>query len=338
MTPEPLVAFVRGNIVESVHFGSIAVVNEQGQLVAWVGDPERVTTLRSAAKPFQAMHVVTSGAANRFKYTRAELAVIAGSHSGEPRHTTTVQSMLERAGLRPDSLLCGVHPPFHAATRRALEQSGAPPTVLHHNCSGKHCGMVCACIHQGWDLRTYFRPDHPLQQAILGIMSDLTGVADRQIGIAIDGCGVPTFAVPLQAFALAFARFATASGLDQRQAAAAVQVREAMAAHPEMVGGEERLDTMLMLQEAGRLVSKSGAEACHGVALPEQGLGVALKIEDGGARAVSVALVELLRQLDVFSESQAEQLHTFARPAVYNYRDELVGEGRPMFTLQRGQA
>jgi L-asparaginase II len=335
MPAEPLVGFLRGRVVESVHHGSIAVVDERGRLVAQAGDPERPTTLRSSAKPFQAMHVVTSGTAERFRFSDAELALTAGSHSGEPRHTQTVQAMLERAGLTADALECGVHPPFHAPTRRALEERGEPASSLHHNCSGKHCGMLCSCVLANWDRRTYYHPDHPLQQGILRTMSAVTGIDSKEIEIAVDGCGVPTFAVPLRAFALSFARLATASNLDQDHVEAATRVRQAMVANPEMVAGEERLDTVLMSTAVGRVVSKSGAEACHGVALPELGLGIALKIEDGGTRAVSVALLEVLHQLDVLTSTEVEELHAFARPAVYNYRNELVGEGRSMFTLRR---
>jgi L-asparaginase II len=333
--PAPLVAFTRGSSVESTHFGSIAIVDAEGQLIASVGDLERPTYMRSSAKPFQAMAFVETGAAAAFGVTPAELALIAASHSGEPRHTEAVRSLLERAGLTEEALLNGVHPPLHAPTRIALERAGEPPRPAHHNCSGKHCGMVCACVHQGWDLRTYIRPDHPLQRRVLSLIADVSAVARENISLAIDGCGVPTFGLPLSSFAQAFARLARAETLPDRHCGAAQTVRDAMLANPGMVAGEGRFDTRLMEAAGGRVLSKGGAEACQGLALLDRGWGIALKIEDGGARAVAVAAIEALRQLDALTERELEPLVEQARPPVRNYRDEIVGEARPLFTLQR---
>ena len=291
--------------------------------------------MRSSAKPFQAMTFVETGAAGSFSVTAPELAVIAASHSGEPRHTETVASVLARAGLNADALLCGTHPPLHTPTRRALERNGETPGPLYHNCSGKHCGMLCACVHEGWDQRTYLRPDHPFQGQVLHLVSDVCGVPDRNIEIATDGCGVPTFGVPLRAFAHAFARLARPDQMPSEHCASACAVRDAMTANPGMVAGEGRFDTRLMEAAPGRLLSKGGAEACQAMAVLDRGWGIALKIEDGGARAIAVAALEVLRQLDALSESERNTLAELARPVVRNYRDEIVGEGRPLFSLER---
>jgi L-asparaginase II len=333
--PAPLAVFSRGVFDESVHYGSIAVVDARSRLIASVGDPFRVTTMRSTAKPFQAMVDFELGAAERFAFTPAELAVIAGSHSGEPRHTETVRGVLARAGLSEDALQTGLHPPLHAATRAELERAGRVPGPLHHNCSGKHCGMLCACVHRDWDLRTYVRPDHPLQRAVLRLMCDVTGLPAGDVGVAIDGCGVPTFAVPLAAIAGAFARLARGENLSEEHQRSAARVRGAMLAHPEMVAGEGRFDTDLMIAARGRVLAKAGAEACYGVALPEMGWGVAVKIEDGGSRAVPVALVEALRQMDAIGDGEVQALAGHARPPVRNYRGEIVGEARSVFGLSR---
>jgi L-asparaginase II len=335
MTPRPLVAFTRGTVLESIHYGSIAVVDRTGALVAGVGDPNRLTTMRSSAKPIQAMAVVESGAITRFGMEPADLALLAGSHSGEPRHTERVRTLLQRAGLGPDDLQTGVHPPFHEPTRAALIARGEAPSPLHHNCSGKHCGMLCACVHEGWDTRTYFRPDHPHQRRVLHLVSEMTGLPVHRVQVGIDGCGVPTFGVPLAAFAAAFARLVGGEGLPETHADAATEVRSAMLAHPEMVGGEGRFDTDLMTQAGGRILSKSGAEACYGVAVVDRGWGLAVKIEDGGARAVSIAVADALRQLDALSTPDVEALGSHARPLVRNFRDEIVGEARPVFALER---
>jgi L-asparaginase II len=331
----PLVHFTRGSIVESTHYGSIAVADPSGRLVAAAGDPERVTIMRSSAKPFQAMAVLETGVAERFGLTPAEIALFASSHSGEPRHTDAVADLLRRAGLTPAALQTGLHPPVHVPTRMALERAGTAPSPLHHNCSGKHCGMLCACVLQGWDLRTYVRPDHPLQRRVLALVADVSGVPARDIQIGIDGCGVPSFGVPLVAFATAFARLA-ASQVPAAHSESAVRVRAAMLAHPEMVAGEGRFDTDLMQIAGGRILAKAGAEGCYGVALAEQGLGLALKIEDGGARAAPAAVAAALRRLDALSDDEIDRLGEHARPIVHNYRGEIVGEARADFSLQSG--
>jgi len=310
-------------------------VDAGGRLVASVGDADRPTYMRSSAKPFQAMAFVETGAARAFGATPADLALVAASHSGEPRHTERVRGLLARAGLAEDVLLNGKHPPLHAPTRIALERSGEAASPAHHNCSGKHCGMVCACVHQGWDLRTYIRPDHPLQRRILDLMAWVTAIPRQDIAVAIDGCGVPTFGVPLRSFAYAFARLADTDRLPPEHCEAAVTVREAMVANPGMVAGEGRLDTRLMETAGGRILSKGGAEACHGVVLLDRGWGIAVKIEDGGARAVAPAVLEVLRQLEALTDVEVAQLQEYARPPVRNYRDEIVGEARPVFELQR---
>ena len=335
MHASPLVTLTRGDRRESTHYGSIAVVDASGHMIASVGDPERPTFLRSSAKPFQAMVVVETGAADRFAVSPAELAVIAASHSGEPRHTEAVRGLLARAGLPIGALQPGTHPPLHAQTRQVLERNGEPPSVLHHNCSGKHCGMVCACVDEGWDIRTYVRPDHPLQRRVLSLLSEVAGIPSSDIPIAIDGCGVPTFALPLTAFARAFALLADVSALDAVHQESAIRVRDAMLAHPQMVAGEGRFDTDLMARAGGRILAKAGAEGCYGVALLDRGWGLALKIEDGNARAVPVAAAEALRQLDALTEADLSTLASHVRPSVRNYRDEVVGEALPAFTLTR---
>jgi len=331
------VAFARGASVESTRYGSIAVVDATGFDVASVGDADRPTLMRSSAKPIQAMAFVETGAAAAFDVTPAELAVIAASHSGEPRHTGAVRGLLARAALGADALLCGTHAPIHAPTRLALERRDEAPSPLYHNCSGKHCGIVCAYVDQDWDLRTYIRPDHPLQRRVLHLMADLSGVPRADIEIAIDGCGVPTFGLPLRAFAYAFARLAKTDALPTEHCAAASSVRDAMLGNPGMVAGEGRFDTRLMEATGGRILSKGGAEACQGLAIIDRGWGIAIKVEDGGTRAVAVAAVEVLRQLDALEATELDVLADQARPPVRNYRDEVVGEARPLFTLQRAR-
>ncbi len=332
MDAVPLVAFTRGPVLESIHYGSVAVVDASGTLIASVGDPDRLTTLRSAAKPLHAMAVIETGAFDRFSGAPAELALIAGSHSGAPRHTDAVAGMLARARLSSQALQTGTHPPMDAATRQALTRSGEEPSALHHNCSGNHTGMLWACAHREWDEQTYVRPDHPLQRRVRSLVGVISDWPEMDIPIGIDGCTAPTFSLPLFSLATVFARLGSDERLSETHAAAARRVRGAMLEHPDMVGGAGRFDTDLMAAAGGRVLSKSGAEACHALASIEAGWGIAVKVEDGSARAAPVVVMEVLRQLG--SLAPTDSLTHHARPLVLDYRNEVVGEGRPLFTLK----
>lgn len=333
MDAVPLVAFTRGPVLESIHYGSVAVVDAEGRLIASVGDPSRLTTLRSAAKPFHAMAVIETGAFDRFGGGGAQLALIAGSHSGEPRHTEMVADMLERAGFSADVLQTGTHLPYHEATRETLLRQGLDPSVLHHNCSGNHCGMLWACAHREWDERTYARPDHPFQRRIRSLVGVVSDWPEAEMPVGVDGCTAPTFALPLWSLAEAYARLSAGQGLTETHAASARRVRTAMLEYPEMVGGEGRFDTELMVAGKGRVLSKSGAEGCHALALLGGGWGIALKIEDGASRAAPVVAMEVLRQLGALDAGTADLLAGHGRPIVRNYRAEIVGEARPLFSL-----
>ena len=206
----PIVDVTRGHWVESVHRGAIAVVDSSGRLVASLGNPKEPVYLRSAAKPFQALALVCSGAADALGVTEEELAVVCGSHSGEPRHLELVSQLLQRAGLKTSDLHCGIHPPFDPAARRALVRSGEAPNLLHNNCSGKHAGMLAAASYLGLEIERYTDPEHEVQVAIRALVAFLAGMEPDEVGLAVDGCTVPTFLVPLRGFALALARLAEA--------------------------------------------------------------------------------------------------------------------------------
>lgn len=218
----PMVEVTRGRQVESVHRGGIAVVDAQGHLVASLGDPKERVFVRSSAKPFQALALVCSGAADAFGITEEELAVVCASHSGEPQHIELVTSLLRKTGLSASDLHCGIHPPFDAQARRAMAAAGEEPTVLHNNCSGKHVGMLAAARHLGLPLSGYVDPQHDVQVAIRGLLSFLAGMDPDDLGLAVDGCGVPTFYLPMRGFALAMARLAAAGEGIQGQPGAPV--------------------------------------------------------------------------------------------------------------------
>ena len=345
---EALVEVTRGGRVESIHYGALAVVDARGNLVAHAGDPDLATYLRSTAKPFQLLplvegeqettpHVTTaqaSSGARRFGFTDQELAVMAASHSGEPRHVETVQAILAKIGLGEGELQCGAHWPANESASRALRESGRQPTPIHNNCSGKHAGMLAQCLARGLSTHDYLDPGHPVQVAIRQTLAEMSGVAADAIGVGIDGCSAPCFALPLRACAQAFARLADPSGLHQPRGDAVRRIVSAMTAYPEMVAGEGRLDTDLMRAAGGALLSKGGAEGYHGLAVLPTGLGIALKIVDGnGQRGAGPVAIEALRQLGALDAEATTRLRDHHCPALKNHRGLEVGEVRPIFRL-----
>jgi L-asparaginase II len=329
------VEVTRGAVVESVHRVHVAVVDAGGRLRAYAGDPDFVTFFRSCAKPLQALPLVDDGAFDRFGMTPAELALCCGSHSGSAAHTRMAESILEKAAATSGALVCGPQPPFDDEVRRELEEAGLEPGRVHNNCSGKHAGMILLARAHGWDPAEYHRPEHPVQQRVLSEVSRWTRMPLEAIGLAVDGCGVACFALPLRQMALAFASFAGAVRAGERGPATVV---DAMTAHPEMVAGEGRVCTELMRRAAGRLFAKVGAEGMYCVGVPGAELGIAVKVEDGAARAVAPAILGVLRELDLISEDDFGALHPFAWPEVRNTRGEPVGQVRPVVALRTPDA
>ncbi|HEV2705028.1 MAG TPA: asparaginase [Pyrinomonadaceae bacterium] len=342
LRPAPLVEVRRGEIVESRHRGHIAVVDGDRQLIASLGAAETVTYMRSSAKLHQAVPLVASGAAERFRLTDRELAVACGSHSGEAVHAETVAGMLTKIGLTADALKCGVHEPFDRRTAERLRQHGELPNVLQNNCSGKHTGMLALALHLGAPTETYDHPDNPVQQAILRAIAAFSDVPAAAIAAGVDGCGVPVYGLSVRSMALMYARLvAPPPDFDENWRTACTRLTAAVTAHPEMVGGTvERFDTELMRAAEGRLVSKVGAEGVYTAAvLPcrewPRGLGVAFKIEDGeDRRARPTVAVETLRQLRVLRDGALEAMRPYSRFPVRNHRGDLVGEIRPDFVLE----
>ncbi|MCA1728239.1 MAG: asparaginase [Actinobacteria bacterium] len=292
----PVAAVWRGDIVESVHRGRYVVRNARGETLGSLGDPGGYVHLRSSAKPFQALPLVFSGAADAFGISGEEIAVACASHNAEPRHLRAVRSILRKAGLSENDLQSGAHPPMHAPTAARLATLDEEPRPIHGNCSGKHAGMLAVCAHAGWDPAGYRDPEGPLQNLLRRTVAKLCGLEPEEVKLAGDGCGVPAFAIPLEALALGFARLVAGGAEDfpEDLLEAVRKVRDVMRAHPYMIAGTGRFDTRLM-QETD-LVAKSGAEAVFAAASlgepgPEQASwGLALKISDGAGRAVAPAV------------------------------------------------
>ena len=317
-----LVEVLRGGVVESRHRVHVAVVDGRGGLVHAVGDPDLVTFLRSSAKPFQAVPLVASGAADRFGLTEEELALACGSHVGEPVHARTALGMLRKGGLDASALRCGEHPP------RSPE---ATVTPLCHNCSGKHAGLLLLQLHLGGAAADYLDPASPAQRAVRAAIGEVSGLSGLPWGV--DGCGAPIVAMPLRAAARMFARLAMPQGIAKETGDALLRLQRAMTRHPGMVGGAGSFDTDLMDASEDRLVAKTGAEGYQGVGDLPTGLGLALKVEDGEKRAVAPATVEALRQLAWLEGRAFEVLGDWWRPSVRNWQGRAVGEVRPVLSL-----
>jgi L-asparaginase II len=322
---------LRGGLVESTHEVSVAVVDVKGRLRAKAGNPDRVTIMRSAAKPFQALPLVQDGATDRFDVSQQELALACASHNSERRQIELVAAWLERIECAESDLACGPHRPLwrDLAIRDPedpRELDPVPHTPVASNCSGKHTGMLTLARNHEWDTAGYNRRGHPVQDRLLAEMARFTGVRADAIGQAVDGCAAVTFALPLRAMALGFAK------LGARNEPAEARVVDAMISHPDLVAGTGRLCTVLMSAFSGQVIAKVGAEGVYGAALLEEGLGIAVKVEDGNPWACNVALLAVLGQLGLEVESKPA-LRKFAELPILNTRRHEVGVMRAAGTL-----
>lgn len=335
--PKVLAEVTRGGIVESVHHGAIAVADSSGRVIASAGDPSRVVFFRSSAKPFQAIPVITSGAADAFDFTPAELALCCASHMGSRDHQIQVAAMLTKLGLDPSALRCGIVLPGDRAESSRVSTGLVSPSPLQCDCSGKHSGMLAVCLQRGWDIDTYLEPDHPLQREILGIMSAVLRVPVESIALGTDGCSLPTFGAPIGAFAVAFAALAhpeaTPRGAGEQFAQPLRRLAAAMVAHPANVSGEGELVSDLMDIGAGKIVAKSGAEGLLCFALPDRGYGVAIRVLDGSFRSHAVIAAQVLRELDACPTEAIGELLARHDPALYNHNKRHVGDVRASFAL-----
>jgi L-asparaginase II len=325
-----LVEVTRGALTESRHRGAVSIVDAAGATVLAIGDVATPIFPRSAVKAMQALVLVASGAADRYGLSDAELALACASHAGEPDHVAGVERMLACAGFTVEALQCGTHWPTHRASADALVRAGRTATPLHHNCSGKHAGFLCAACALGSDPRTYTAVTHEVQRAVRAALESLSGakIDDRQIGL--DGCSVPTFALPLASLARAFAAFGSEQGLAPERAAACRRLRAACAAKPWYVAGTGTFATEIMSHFGARVFVKGGAEGVYCGALPEQGLGIAIKCDDGAGRAAEVIMANLLERLNCKDPLLAK----YARPSVHNWRGTITGDMRPTSDLE----
>jgi len=321
-----LVEVLRGGTVESRHRGAVAVADAGGRLQLALGDVEGPVFPRSAIKVMQALPLVESGAAAALGLTTAELALATASHNGEAVHVEGARAMLAKVGRDETCLVCGAQWPGREDDRGRLHRAGATPTRLHNNCSGKHAGFVCFAVHAGIDPAGYGAVDHPVQREIAAAIADVTGTDLATAPRGQDGCSIPTWGLPLAAMARGFARLATGEGLAPIRAAAARLLIEAAIAEPFMIAGTGRFCTDFIAACGGEVYVKTGAEGVFCAALPALGLGVAVKCDDGAARAAEVITATVVARL--LGRSDDPAFERFLRPAIRDWNGAPVGEIR----------
>ena len=328
MSNPVLVEVTRGDRVESVHRGSIVISDAKGKIVWTCGDADKPVFPRSAVKAIQALPLIESGIADRLHLTEAEIALAVASHSGEPEHAKLAAGMIAKAGREPACLECGAHWPMGEAATRALAATGAQPSALHNNCSGKHAGFICLACGLDADPAGYVKPDHIVQKQVTEALSSMTGAGFDADLCGTDGCSIPTYAIPLHALAKAFAQIGTGEGLGPERAKAFKRIRTSVAAHPFMVAGTGRFDTDAMTIFGERLFCKTGAEGVYCASLPEQGLGIAMKCDDGAGRATQVMMAAVIAHYLPMSEQERQRFEPLLTPQLVNWNKITVGQLR----------
>jgi L-asparaginase II len=337
-----LVEAWRGNAIESAHRGALCVVDADGGIVLGLGDTQRPIYPRSAVKVMQALPLVASGAAEALQLGDEELALACASHNGEPAHVATAAGMLAKAGADLSVLECGAHWPYREAFQREMAARGETPGALHNNCSGKHAGFICLACRLAGDrplfdyAKGYVRADHPVMREVTHALQTATGWDLSTAPKGIDGCSIPTFGIPLQHLARAFARVGTGVGLSDGHARAAKRLRQAVAKAPFMVGGTDRFDTRVMQRLGESVFCKVGAEGVYCAALPGRGLGVALKIDDGNnARAAEVVMAALIEAYVALDDGQTQLMRSLSEVCLKNWNGIEVGALRASAALRR---
>ena len=332
---EVLLEVTRGALAENLLRGNIAVLGRDGQLLAWAGDPDYVSYLRSAAKPLQASAAVEAGAIDYFGITQEELAVMCGSHIGADYHVRAVESILNKIGLTEEAFTLGPDLSLSKTLReqRLIEQT--VPRKIFNNCSGKHSCMLALCRYFGYDYSAYQKLDHPVQRLILATVAGYANLPEQEIIVGVDGCGVPVFAMPLRHMALAYLNLCNPEQLIGERAAAARLITAAMGAHPEMIAGHGHFCTELMKATQGRIIGKLGADGVYCCAPVGGGIALALKMEDGNVQALAPVMISALTQLELLKPEEQQALSSFALFDNYNCQHDRVGQWRPVFTLHQ---
>ncbi|MCX7747243.1 MAG: asparaginase [Clostridia bacterium] len=332
--PEKLVEILRSGVLESVHRGDIVVVDREGKILNEIGDGDRICFWRSASKPLQTIAALETGIIEKFGLDLKEIALMSASHSGEAEHIKVLEGIIEKVGIRLEMLACGPHEPINKEAVKELVHSGKEPSKLHCNCSGKHIGLIAASKALGLPVEGYHREEHGIQKRIDEIISEFSGVETKNFIKGVDGCGIPVHAIPLKSMAAAYANICNPLFMGGKYSITQNYITSSMTMYPEMVAGQGRLDTKLMKTVGDRVVGKIGAEGVYCAGLLGKGIGIALKVTDGNARAVGPAIIEVLYQLKVIVKEELDKLKEFWNPDILNHIGEKVGEIKAVFKMK----
>jgi L-asparaginase II len=330
---QPLVVLTRSHIIESIHKGYISVVDTSGEKIYCTDKNDVKIYMRSSAKPIQAVAFANSGAMNAFNITPHELAIICSSHSGEAFHRNAVNSILKKIGLSDKHLQCGIANPYNKNMLNNLIKKGERPSPLFNCCSGKHAAMLALCKYYCYSIEDYTELEHPVQQLIIKIIGELLNIPQADITVGIDGCGVPTIALPISQIAQLYALLAAGENCSNKYSNALNKIAKAMKANPLMINGDKEFCSDLIACTYGRALGKVGAEGVYCIAVPEKQLGICIKISDGNERAVYPVATHLLRQLGILNDEAMEKLEKWIEPPLKNHKGNLIGHTLPVFDI-----
>jgi len=335
---EPLVALTRSNRIESIHAGYICITDSNNNVLYNIGDCKDKVFLRSAAKPFIATTFIKSGAMEQFDISEKELAIICSSHTGEDYHRETISSILNKIGVSEEDLKCGISAPYNKEMNERLIRKNERPSKLYNCCSGKHSGMLAACKALGLPIDSYNDKCHPLQKLILYNISKLLGCSEEDIILGIDGCTVPSFMITIQQISYLYALLADGGNTKEEYKDALTKIRNSMVAYPEMIDGYEEFYTELMGHSDKRMIAKVGDEGLYCVAVPEKKIGIVVKIVDGNERACYPVIIEVLKQLGIFTKTESKQLYNWAFTPLKNHVSDVIGYTLPIFNINKNQS
>ncbi|MEJ9222143.1 asparaginase [Paenibacillus glucanolyticus] len=329
-----LVKEYRADIVECVHNGHICIVNDEGAVQAYAGDPEYVAFTRSSAKPLQAIPSIRSGLADHYGLTVEEIAIMTASHRAEPAHVEVLERFARKVSIGESNMVCASSWPLDEGSKESLLREGSDKSKWYHNCSGKHYGMLAYCQMAGYPLKGYDHPEHPLQQEILGTVSDLAGLAPGDIRLGTDGCGLPVFAMPLRALATAYMKLASPDRIeDEPTRKAVLTITSAMNASPYMVAGNHKVDTLLL--EDDNVVAKGGFKGVYCFGLKKERLGISFKIADGSEEEWGWIVESILEQIGYSNKTTLQRLKAAYPKDLFNDEGRRVGRAETEFILTR---
>lgn len=322
-----MIEVTRGPIVESMHQVMAVVTNENGSVTQYWGNPLYLTLPRSAIKMLQALPLIESGAADKFNLEAKHIALACGSHRGEKDHLQALFQWMEKAGIQETQLVCGPHLPYDEKSAEAMLRRGQAATPLCNNCAGKHLALISTCLHLGEDPTGYEKYEHGAQKRVRKVLTEMIKVDHSKVGHGVDGCGIPTYGVALQALATGMSSLINPKEPPARKAAS-LRILEAVKSHPYYVAGSDNFVTAVIEKSQGRAIIKSGAEGVLCGVLPEKRVAFAVKASDGAGRAAQVAAATLLLQLGGLSEAEFRALSTYTMPEVKNWKGDVVGQVR----------